>query len=43
MAKKLMASTVRNDHELLASLSAADRETLRRLLVAVLHGSSDVR
>jgi DNA-binding MarR family transcriptional regulator len=43
MAKKLMASTVQNDHELLASLPAADRETLRRLLSAVLHGSSDGR
>jgi len=43
MEKKLMASTVQHDYELLACPSVADRETLRRLLVAVLHGSSDRR
>ena len=39
LVKKLVASTARNDDELLASLPAADRETLRRLLFAVLHAS----
>ena len=39
LVKKLVASTARNDDELLASLPAADRETLRRLLSDVLHAS----
>ncbi len=39
LVKKLVASTTRNDDELLASLPAADRETLRRLLSDVLHAS----
>ena len=42
-AKKLVASTTQNDDELLASLPAADRETLRRLLFAVLRASKDAR
>ncbi len=39
LVKKLVASTTQNDDELLASLPATDRETLRRLLSAVLHAS----
>ncbi len=41
LAKKLVASTAQNDDALLACLPAADRETLRRLLSAVLHVSKD--
>ena len=41
LVKKLVASTTRNDDELLASLPAADREMLRRLLSDVLHASKD--
>ncbi len=39
LVKKLVASTTQKDDELLASLPAGDRETLRRLLSAVLHAS----
>ena len=39
LVKKLVASTTQNDDKLLASLPAADREALRRLLSAVLHAS----
>ena len=39
LAKKLVTSTTQHDDDLLASLPAADRETLRRLLSAVLHSS----
>jgi DNA-binding MarR family transcriptional regulator len=43
LAKKLVASTTQHDDDLLASLPAADRETLRRLLSAVLHASKGGR
>ena len=39
LVKKLVTSTTQKDDELLASLPAGDRETLRRLLSAVLHAS----
>ena len=39
LVKKLVASTTQKDDELLASLPAGDRETLRRLLSDVLHAS----
>lgn len=37
LTRRLTDSTIQNDDTLLASLSAADRETLRRLLAAVHH------
>ncbi len=43
LTKKLVTSTTQNDDELLASLPAADREALRRLLFAVLQASKDRR
>jgi DNA-binding MarR family transcriptional regulator len=39
LVKKLVTSTTQKDDELLASLPAGDRETLRRLLSDVLHAS----
>ena len=39
LVKKLVASTTQKDDELLASLPAGDRETLRRLLSDVFHAS----
>ncbi len=39
LMKKLVTSTTQKDDELLASLPAGDRETLRRLLSDVLHAS----
>ena len=39
LVKKLVASTTQKDDELLASLPVGDRETLRRLLSAVLNAS----
>ena len=43
LVRKLVASTAQHDDELLASLSGADRETLRRLLSTVLHAAKGGR